>query len=79
MPLDFIEHGKRLVFRPQLKELVPYSDATIWRIEHLPPDNPRKFPDRIRLSRNRVAWQLGDVLAWIERQKDTSDPGPKAA
>jgi predicted DNA-binding transcriptional regulator AlpA len=67
----FFNHPDRLVTKSEVKALTGNpSDSTLWRMEHdLPDGNPKRFPARIRLSRNRVAWRLGDVLDWIERQR----------
>jgi predicted DNA-binding transcriptional regulator AlpA len=63
------EHPDRLVTKNDVKTLVGYSDASLWRLEHLPISDPRKFPSRIRLSRNRVCWRQQDILDWIARQQ----------
>jgi prophage regulatory protein len=53
----------RLIGRKELLALVPYSDVSIWRLER-----DGLFPRRITIGPNRVAWRLGDVLAWIDER-----------
>ncbi len=61
-----IDEGDRLISAKERRELVPYSDMHIWRLER---DN--KFPRRIPLSDsgNRVGWSLREVQEWIEARK----------
>jgi prophage regulatory protein len=57
-----MSHLKRLlVCKKGLRELgVPYSFQHIARLE-----KAGVFPQRIRLSANRVAWDYEEVCAWI--------------
>ncbi len=50
----------RLIDAAERRALVPYSDMHIWRLER-----QGKFPRRIKIGPNRVAWLLSEVLAWI--------------
>jgi prophage regulatory protein len=55
----------RIIMAPERRQLVPYSDMHIWRLE-----NAGKFPKRIKLSPNgRVGWSLQEILAWIDARK----------
>ncbi|MBT8005389.1 MAG: AlpA family phage regulatory protein [Rhodospirillales bacterium] len=55
----------RIIMAPERRELVPYSDMHIWRLE-----KAGKFPQRIKLNPNgRVGWSLQEILAWIEARK----------
>ena len=51
----------RLIDAVERRALVPYSDMHIWRLER-----QGKFPRRIKIGPNRVAWLLSEVSAWIE-------------
>ena len=51
----------RLITAAERRLMVPYSDMHISRLEQA-----GKFPRRIRLGPNRVAWRLSEVLQWIE-------------
>ena len=51
----------RIILAPERRELVPFSDMHIWRME-----KAGKFPKRIRLGPNRVGWSLGEIVEWIE-------------
>jgi prophage regulatory protein len=53
----------RLIRRDELREIVPVSDPTLWRWER-----DGKFPKRINLARNLVAWRLSDVNSWLAAQ-----------
>lgn len=64
----------RIILTPERRELVPYSDMQIWRLE-----KADKFPRRIKLGPNRVGWILSEVHEWIETKKaernaNTSEP-----
>lgn len=55
----------RIIMASERRELVPYSDMHIWRLE-----KSGKFPQRIKLNPNgRVGWSLQEILAWIEARK----------
>ena len=58
----------RFVGKREALRLTGLSNSSLWRRENLPADDPNRFPDRIYLSRNRVAWRLSEVVAWMERQ-----------
>jgi len=58
------EHLPRVITRPELRRLVPYTPQYILRLER-----QGKFPKRIRLVEGRVGWWLPDVLAWCEQKK----------
>ncbi len=51
----------RLIDAKERRRLVPFSDMHVWRLER-----DGKFPKRIKIGPNRVAWQLSEILAWIE-------------
>lgn len=55
----------RLIDARELRRLVPVSPMTIWRWER-----DHRFPARIRIGANRVAWRLSEVLAWIDEKAD---------
>ena len=52
---------KKFIVLPQVQEIVPYSASHIWRLER-----SGKFPKRIRLGGNRVAWLQSEVESWVE-------------
>ncbi|MEX2453208.1 MAG: AlpA family phage regulatory protein [Rhodospirillaceae bacterium] len=54
----------RILSAKKRRELVPYSDMHIWRLE-----KAGQFPRRIRLGANRVGWSEREVLDWIEQRK----------
>ncbi len=62
--MSLIEDGDRLISAPERRELVPYSDMHVWRLER-----DGKFPRRIPLGANRVGWSLREVQEWIEDRK----------
>jgi prophage regulatory protein len=49
---------------PELQQLVPLSRMHIDRLE-----KDGKFPARIRLGPNAVAWKLSEILAWVETRR----------
>jgi prophage regulatory protein len=54
---------RRLIRRDELQRRVPYSMVHIWRLEQR-----GTFPRRIPIGENRVAWDEGEVDAWIENR-----------
>lgn len=63
----------RLVTKKELRTVcgIPYTPQHIARLE-----KAGRFPKRIQLGQNRVAWVLSEVDAWIaERisERDTSE------
>lgn len=58
----------RLIGAKELHRLIPVSPMTIWRWER-----DQRFPARIRIGANRVAWRLSEVLAWIDEKAGARD------
>ncbi len=58
----------RLIDAKERRLLVPYSDMHVWRLER-----DGKFPKRIKIGPNRVAWRLSEILAWIDEKADARD------
>ena len=50
----------RLITRAELSQIVPYTGQHILRLERT-----GKFPRRIKVGANRVAWLLSEVEAWV--------------
>ena len=50
----------RLITKKQLQDMVPYTPQHILRLEKM-----GKFPKRVRVGENRVAWLLTEVERWI--------------
>ena len=44
--------------------LVPYSDMHVWRLER-----DGKFPKRLTLGDNKVAWSLREIVDWLKLKK----------
>ena len=54
----------RIIRAPERRQLVPYSDMHIWRLE-----KAELFPKRIKLGPQSVGWSLREVREWIEERK----------
>lgn len=52
----------RLILQSQLKEIVPFSRSTIWRLE-----KSGKFPKRRQISPGRVGWLLSEIEAYLAK------------
>ena len=50
-----------LITRPELLKLVPYTIRHIYRME-----KAGKFPARVKVGANRVAWVQSEVQRWLE-------------
>jgi prophage regulatory protein len=57
-------HGKKIINRKQLLEMVPLSDRTILDME-----KRGEFPRRFSITARLVAWDLDEVEAWIESRR----------
>jgi len=71
------QYHKQLVSKKELKTVcgIPYSPQHIQRLE-----NAGLFPKRVKLGRDRVAWLLSEVKAWVdERLAKRDDPHPEIA
>jgi prophage regulatory protein len=54
----------RLIEWPELRQLIPLSRSTIWRLVR-----DGDFPAPIQISRGRVAWLESEVLEWLAARK----------
>jgi prophage regulatory protein len=54
---------RRLIRRAQLLMMVPYTPQHIWLLE-----KQNKFPKRIPIGPNSIAWDLDEVRAWIDQK-----------
>jgi prophage regulatory protein len=58
------ERTKRLIRRDERRAIVPLSDTRVWELER-----DGQFPKRIQLTPRCVAWDLDEILTWIEQRK----------
>ena len=63
-------------------EATKHSEMTIYRREHLPEDDPLKFPQRFFVG-GKAYWDFQEVSDWMERARklgsvDTSTRHPAA-
>lgn len=57
-----------LINRKTLLAMIPLSERTIFNME-----KRGEFPRRIALTSRNVAWDLGEVEAWIAARKSSGD------
>ena len=50
----------KLITKKQLHDMVPYTPQHILRLE-----KKGKFPKRVRVGENRVAWLLIEIELWV--------------
>jgi prophage regulatory protein len=62
------------VFADKVEQLVGLDRSTLWRNERI-----GLFPKRFVIGRRRVAWDLGEINAWIEQQKAARPNGDQPA
>lgn len=55
---------RRTIKKPELHQMVPLADSTIWEMERR-----GEFPKRFLLTPRCVVWDLGEVEAWLERRR----------
>lgn len=58
---------KRTIRRPELRQIVPLADTTIYEMEQR-----GEFPRRFNLTPRCVVWDLDEVQAWIEERRRAS-------
>ncbi|MNT03499.1 Prophage CP4-57 regulatory protein (AlpA) [compost metagenome] len=51
---------KRTIKKPQLRQMVPLADSTIWEMERR-----GQFPRRFLLTPRCVVWDLAEVEDWL--------------
>ncbi|GAA0634444.1 helix-turn-helix transcriptional regulator [Brevundimonas lenta] len=51
---------RRTIKKPQLRQMVPLADSTIWEMEQR-----GQFPRRFLLTPRCVVWDLAEVEAWL--------------
>jgi len=51
---------RRTIKKPQLHQMVPLADSTIWEMERR-----GEFPKRFLLTPRCVVWDLAEVEAWL--------------
>lgn len=56
----------RTIKKPQLRQMVPLADSTIWEMEQRD-----EFPRRFLLTPRCVVWDLGEVEAWLAKRRNT--------
>lgn len=51
---------KRTIKKPELRQMVPLADSTIWEMERR-----GQFPQRFLLTPRCLVWDLAEVEAWL--------------
>ena len=64
---------RRTIKKPQLRQMVPLADSTIWEMEQR-----GEFPKRFRLTPRCVVWDLSEVQSWLEKRRRTPVTPAKA-
>ena len=59
---------KRTLRRPELKQLVPLSDSTIYEME-----KRGEFPRRFALTQRCVVWDYDEVVAWVNARREAAE------
>lgn len=57
---------KRTIKKPELRQMVPLADSTIWEMEQR-----GQFPQRFLLTPRCVVWDLAEVEAWLAMRRTT--------
>ncbi|WP_414709980.1 helix-turn-helix transcriptional regulator [Pseudorhodoplanes sp.] len=60
--------GARTIRRPELHQLVPLADSTIYELEQR-----GEFPRRFFITERCVVWNLAEVEAWLDARRQKSD------
>jgi prophage regulatory protein len=67
MPVEVVG-AKTAVRRPQLRQIVPLADTTIYEMEQR-----GEFPKRFYLTPRCPVWDLGEVNAWLAARRRETD------
>lgn len=59
---------RRTIRRPELRQIVPLADTTIYELEQR-----GEFPRRFYLTPRCVVWDLAEVEAWVADRRRASD------
>jgi prophage regulatory protein len=59
---------RRTIRRPELRQIVPVADTTIYEMEQR-----GEFPRRFNLTPRCVVWDLAEVEAWLDERRLSSD------
>ena len=62
------DHPIHFLRLPEILRRVPYSEAHIWRLE-----KAGKFPRRVRIGANRIAWVESEVNNWVSSKLQERD------
>lgn len=57
---------KRTIKKPELRQMVPLADSTIWEMEQR-----GQFPKRFLLTPRCVVWDLAEVEAWLALRRSS--------
>lgn len=61
----------RLITKKQLRSMVPYTPQHILRLE-----TKGKFPRRVQVGANRVAWLLSEIENWVAERVSQRERPP---
>ncbi len=61
----------RLITKKQLRSMVPYTPQHILRLE-----KKGKFPRRVQVGANRVAWLLSEIENWVAERVSQRERPP---
>ncbi len=56
-------NNERLIAKSELLSMVPYTIQHIYRLE-----KKGKFPKRVHVGENRVAWLQSEISAWMNEK-----------
>jgi prophage regulatory protein len=65
---------KRTIRRRELRQIVPLADSTIYELERR-----GEFPQRFFLTARCVAWDLAEVMGWLQSRRQTGPGSVKKA
>ena len=56
---------RRTIKKPELRQMVPLADSTIWEMEQ-----KGQFPRRFLLTPRCVVWDLAEIEAWLKLRRE---------
>lgn len=58
------EPAEKLIYWPEVARIVPLSRVSVWKLRQ-----SGEFPRPVRVTTNRIAWRLSEVLAWVRSRE----------
>ena len=59
-----VRPADRLIYWPEVASIVPLSRVSVWKLRQ-----SGEFPRPVKLTANRIAWRLSEVMEWVRTRE----------